>query len=143
MRKIGKGPNGSHKDFRVINSGSTYGKKSKAKKSVKFNKTPKGRSKSYIKPKRVMFRGQKLRVSFSEYMNGRVMLMLENERKEEVAMASANVFDAPLREGHVLIKNYGENLGIMDSLIMGEVLMPTGRRYVGDGCISYQEAKLL
>ncbi len=60
------------------------------------------------------------------YVNGRVALSLVDE-EGPVATATVNLPDVPLGKNQVLIKDYGENDGMLDALVAAGVVKSTGQ----------------
>ena len=53
----------------------------------------------------------------------RIALILEDVNDgEQVAVATTNIPEVPLKEKEVLIKNYSENEGILDTLVMAHII---------------------
>ncbi len=65
-------------------------------------------------------------VQWGRYPNGRVAIQLVNE-EGPVATATVNVPEAELGPDEVCIKDYAENAGVLDLLVMMGVATPTGR----------------
>jgi hypothetical protein len=76
---------------------------------------------------RVVFRGYRCGVQFAAYANGRTAIVLvDDETGEPIAKATMNVAEAAIPSGHTLIKDYSENQGLLEALIEGGVVEPTG-----------------
>jgi len=67
-----------------------------------------------------------------KYRNGRTALDIRSLDGELMAVATVNLEQADVPEGHVLIKDYSENSGMLDALIGSGVIseplceIPTG-----------------
>lgn len=74
----------------------------------------------------VEWHGKKLAVRFSHYTdNDRLALLLHDpEEDEPYATASVNVVEAQVPDGHVLIKNWSENEGVLEALIAAKIIGP-------------------
>lgn len=75
---------------------------------------------------------QRAVVSKREYSNGRPALQVLSSNGEPLCTATVNLPEADVPEGHVLVKNYSENRGVLDALIKAGVVgepiaeIPTG-----------------
>ena len=68
-------------------------------------------------------------LEFGKYPNGRRAIRLVDAiDHEEYAVATINVIDAALLPGHVAIKDYSENVGILEALVEAGVVIDTGVR---------------
>ena len=76
----------------------------------------------------VTFLNTRCRLQFSRYANGRLAIQLHNDRGEPFATATINVPTMPLAEDQVLIKDYGENEGLLMALEEAGVVRTTGVR---------------
>jgi len=66
-------------------------------------------------------------LAFCEYENGRVALALkELETHDLIAKATVNIPEYPLNNGEVIIKDHGENEGMLSALVDAGVVKPTG-----------------
>jgi len=71
-------------------------------------------------------------LEYGEYGNGRVAIQLASVDGEPLCVATVNLPNADVPDGHVLIKNYSENEGILDALVKAGVIgepiaeIPTG-----------------
>jgi len=80
----------------------------------------------------------KIKLSFGEYdctltkhqyENGRVALCLnETDTGEPFCVASVNIPEFNLRSNQVLIKNWSENEGVLESLVEARVIEDTGEQ---------------
>ena len=87
--------------------------------------------------KTVEFLGFKSKVIRESYWgNGRICLQLvsaeDNQELdisegEPVTTATINIPEVPLESNEVIIKNYSENEGILDSLVKAKIVKPTGK----------------
>ena len=80
-------------------------------------------------------------VQWGRYPNGRVAIQLVDE-EGPVATATVNVPEADLAADEVCIKDYGENAGVLDLLVLMDVVVPTGRRIL-TGFVDVPVARLL
>lgn len=75
----------------------------------------------------VYFRGP-CHLRFSRYRNGRLAIELCPAGDDEQSLvATVNLRDCVIGEDEVLIKDYSENRGVMDALILAGVIEDTGR----------------
>lgn len=74
--------------------------------------------------KKVTFLNYKCLVDTQDtYLNGATAIQLyEEDTGEPVAHATINVMQGLIKQNEVVIKNYSENEGILDSLIEGGVI---------------------
>ena len=82
-----------------------------------------------------------MHVQWGRYPNGRVALQLVDE-EGPVATATVNVPEAELAADEVCIKDYAENAGVLDLLVLMGVVEPTGRR-IPTGFVDVPVARLL
>lgn len=63
-----------------------------------------------------------------QYDNGRIAIVLKRTEWdiEPVAVATVNIPEYTLERGHVLIKNWSENEGILEALVSSGLLEDTG-----------------
>lgn len=88
--------------------------------------------------KRVMFRGWMCRVEKQQYCQGGVdrigLLLKDTHDGEPVAVATVNIPEIPLAPGEVIIKDYSENEGMLNTLVAAGVVSAPSRavqlRYV-------------
>lgn len=74
----------------------------------------------------VVFNGTVCNVVVGQYGNGRTALQLYDVKTDElVAIASVNLPDAPLPEGHVFIKDWSENQGMLKALVEAKIVEDT------------------
>ena len=90
----------------------------------------------------VRFRNQDCPIEQLYYGNDRTALKLLCEDGSPMAVATVNPPDDDLPEGHVFIKNWSENEGMLDALVVAGVVEPTGRT-VETGWVHADECKLL
>lgn len=76
----------------------------------------------------VTFLNTRCQLQFSRYANGRLAIQLHDDRGEPFATATINVPTMPLAEDQVLIKDYGENEGLLMALEEAGVVRTTGVR---------------
>lgn len=83
-------------------------------------------------------------VEFAKYGNGRTALRLvtNNEAREPVAVATVNLPHVPLGADEVFIKNWSENEGIKEALVVAGVIQDTGET-VPTGYVEANVCKLL
>ena len=82
-----------------------------------------------------------MHVQWGRYPNGRVALQLVDE-DGPVVVATVNVPEADLGPDEVCIKDYAENAGVLDLLVLMGVVAPTGRR-IPTGFVDVPVARLL
>ena len=76
-------------------------------------------------PATVTFRGVVCTVQPDRYADGgRIALRLLCPDGDLMAVATVNLPEAPLPAGHVFIKNWSENAGILEALIAAQILDP-------------------
>lgn len=63
-------------------------------------------------------------VQIAQYANGRPAIQLCSDTGAPEAMATCNLPDTKVPDGHVLIKDWSENKGIMEDLIDNGVIGP-------------------
>ena len=79
---------------------------------------------------------QMAKVQQRRYNNGRTCLQVISASGKFLCTATVNLPEALVPEGHVLIKNYSENEGVLDALIKAKVIgepiaeIPTGFVFV-------------
>ena len=95
-------------------------------------------------PKTVQFHQWKCYIKASRYReNNRLALMLVDvEDGAPVAMATVNLPDVHLEPGHILIKDYSENAGMLEALIDAGIVRDTGVRHPA-GWVQVPEVELL
>lgn len=75
--------------------------------------------------KKIWFNGWHCIVQFSEYGNGRTAIeLIDAEDGCPVAVATVNIPDAKLAHDEVLIKDWSENHGVMDALMVAGIVGP-------------------
>ena len=76
----------------------------------------------------VLFQGVQCNVVRLNYGNGRVALQLiVVDDGEQMATATTNLPEVPLAADEVIIKTYSENAGLLEALVAGGIVTPTGR----------------
>ena len=89
-----------------------------------------------MKNKIVNFRGYKCKVVKAQYSNNKTALQLiaaeDNEEQEvakgdPIAIATINIPEVNLEPNEVIIKNYSENIGMLEALIEAKVVKPTSK----------------
>lgn len=76
----------------------------------------------------VNFGGERCRVEFRTYTNGRPAIQLVCADGQIMATATVNLPDVPIPDGHVFIKDWSENAGIVGALQLAGIVEPCGRR---------------
>jgi hypothetical protein len=75
------------------------------------------------KPLTMKFLGVLCTVHFEEYENGKTAITLNVKKNgEPFAVATVNIPFFPLEKDEVIIKNYGENHGILDALLKAGIV---------------------
>lgn len=74
----------------------------------------------------VKFAGYECRVAYSTYNNGRPALQLF-DAEGPVARATINVPNVELDDDEVVVKDFGENSGMLDALSNAGIVVPTTR----------------
>jgi hypothetical protein len=82
-----------------------------------------------------------MHVQWRRYPNGRVALQLVDE-EGPMAVATVNVPEADLGPDEVCIKDYAENAGVLDLLVLMGVVEPTGR-HIPIGFVDVPVARLV
>ena len=77
----------------------------------------------------IKFRYWICNLRFGTYSNGRVALMLVGaagfeDEGEPIAKCTVNLPDEPLEEGHVFIKDWNENVNMLDTLVQAGIVSP-------------------
>lgn len=96
-------------------------------------------------PKHVKFKNWLCTITKSKYMNNdRIALLLRDVKTgEQIATATVNVVDYSLSDHlektHTFIKDYGENQGILKSLVEQGIVKDTGVKWP----TGYVEANLV
>lgn len=65
-------------------------------------------------------------VSLLKYRNGHPAIKI-NQGFHPIMTASVCLIDTPLPEGHIFIKNWAENEGILEELIRLKIIKDTGK----------------
>lgn len=77
----------------------------------------------------VRFKGWTCEVEHRRYHNGRPAIVLNDINDgEQVAVATVNLPSADVPDGHVLVKDWEENEGILAALVDARVVEDTGTR---------------
>ena len=77
----------------------------------------------------VVFGGWRCRIAPATYPNGRLAWQLvDADTGEPVTVATVNLPDHALPEGHVFVKDWSENEGVLSALILSGVVEDTGVR---------------
>ena len=72
---------------------------------------------------KILFQTFECKLNKTEYVNGRTALVLEDINDgQNVAVATINVPKQKLEHDEVIIKNYGENEGILDLLVSHKII---------------------
>jgi len=80
--------------------------------------------------KTVTFNKKKLTVEISQYSsNGRPSIELFSKQGEPWIVASVNIPELNIPEGHTFIRNYAENSGILEALCNQGIVQDTGRAF--------------
>jgi len=96
-----------------------------------------------LSPTTVHFHGFECEVEQRTYTNGRTALVLvDTKDREEVAIATVNLPEAPLKAGEVFIKDYSENEGMLAALEKAGIVQATGET-VRSGFVEVRVAKVL
>jgi hypothetical protein len=94
-------------------------------------------------PAVVHFQGYDCEVEQRTYPNGRTALVLVDlQEREDVAVATVNLPDVPLKPGEAFIKDYSENQGMLAALEKAGVVQATGER-VPTGFVEVPVVKIL
>lgn len=76
----------------------------------------------------VNYRDQKCTVKFFYYSNGRKGITLHNETGKQVARCTLNLDKLAFNKDEVIIKNYGECVGVYEALHKADILRYTKER---------------
>jgi hypothetical protein len=90
---------------------------------------------------RIKFKKWICRMRVGQYDNGRIAIFLENDLGP-IATATVNIPWHELPEGHVLIKDWSENSGMLEALVTKGIVEETGVRVATGFCEAHQ-CKLL
>ena len=91
----------------------------------------------------VKFKQWNCEIQFAKYSNGRTAIMLiDSEDGSPIAKATVNIPEVPLSENEVIIKDYAENIGMLETLVNAGVVEDT-RKKVAAGRVSVPIVKLL
>ena len=82
--------------------------------------------------KKVIFNGTKCDVVFGEYENGRTAIRL-TENGSPLATATFNDPEISLEDNQVLVKNWSENKGMVDSLVEAGIVEKASSTYIPIG----------
>ena len=86
---------------------------------------------------------KQLSLEFSTYTNGRIALLLcEPGFRGSELKATVNIPEEDVPEGHVLLKGWSENEGLVQALVKAGIVELTGRQVPTGFCVA-EEAKLL
>jgi hypothetical protein len=80
--------------------------------------------------KTVQFKKWTCTLDYANYANKRVAIRLMDANPEEpgvVAVATVNVPDRRLKDDEVIIKDYSENMGVLQALVEAGIVKDTGR----------------
>lgn len=91
---------------------------------------------------RMRFQDLDCAVTFAQYSNGRVALLLHDADGDELAVATVNVPDVALGANEVLVKDYSENKGMLASLEEAGIVRRTDRT-VQSGFVALPVCELL
>jgi hypothetical protein len=109
--------------------------------SLSFNQSPVGIV--HHVAMKVSFLNTLCVVAIERYQNnGRIALELFDQDGDCMCTATVNLPDVPLPNGHVFIKDYSENSGILAALVEAKVIGPA-LRIVNAGYTYAHECKLL
>ena len=71
----------------------------------------------------ITFKKYGCRIVFSEYTNGRTAIILQDlDDLSTIAVATINIPDHKLDPDEVIIKDYSENDGILECLVLNKVI---------------------
>lgn len=75
---------------------------------------------------KIKFAGFEGDLEFYKYSNGRIAMSIEDD-EGCIADCTVNIPEARLKEGEVIIKDWSENEGMLQTLIDAHVVEDTGR----------------
>lgn len=82
-------------------------------------------------------------LQFKKYKNNRTAICLVDAQTfEPVAIATTNVPEVPLKDNEVIIKDYSENEGMLDTLVNANIISKLGKN-VKIGHVKCEICKLL
>lgn len=76
------------------------------------------------------------------YSNGRPAIQLICPNGDTMATATVNLPEVPIPDGHVFIKDWNENKGILDALVLAGIVERTGQT-VPSGFVQAELCRLL
>lgn len=77
------------------------------------------------------------KLSFQNYFNGNIALLVVADNGEVICKASVNLVDYSIPKNHILIKNWSENEGILSELIHHGIVEDTGKIFPAGFCESH------
>lgn len=91
----------------------------------------------------VKFKKRNCELQFGKYENGRTAIeLVEIETGDPIVVATVNVPEIELEVDEVIIKNYSENSGILQTLILNSIISEPIASY-GNGFVNVPVCKLL
>lgn len=93
---------------------------------------------------KVKFKHWDCELDLAKYRNNdrTCITLIDVEDGEVILFATTNVPEIPLEDDEVIIKDYSENEGVLDALILAKVIS-SPIRYVQQGYITFPICKLL
>jgi hypothetical protein len=92
--------------------------------------------------KKVTLFGEELIMELHHFNNGRIALLLVDDYGEPYTKININIPEMPLDDDEIVVKNYGENKGILEQLIAQGIVTDTGKR-VQTGYVKSPVCKLV
>jgi hypothetical protein len=90
----------------------------------------------------IRFKDWKCELDFGYYGNGNVAIKLIDALDGDiVAVATVNIPNEELDEGEVIIKDYAENSGVLNSLLDANIITPP-HRFIKTGYVQCPVCKL-
>lgn len=65
---------------------------------------------------------QELELSFSHYQNGRLAIQATSLEGEPIARLTCDIPSIPLAPGEIIIKNWSENQGTLETLLAADLI---------------------
>lgn len=85
---------------------------------------------------KLQFNDTDVYVFLDNYADGKIAIkLIEEETNEPYCVATVNIPDITMYDQEVIIKNYGENVGVYDALVNAKVIS-RAHRYTSSGYVS-------
>ncbi len=90
----------------------------------------------------MIYKGEEVTIIEKRYGNDRIALVMVDAQGTPMLTATTNLPVKYVRPGHVFIKNWSENEGVLEWLINNQIVEDTGER-VNSGHVQVPLVKLL